>query len=153
MARFADIPSNITQIIADHVKLYLEDPEKAHLWDSSPVGVPGPVTTLLLTTIGRKSGEERHVPLLYVENGGSFVVLGSKGGNPKDPAWFLNLQDHPACEIRVGKFRSKAWARILAGEERERIWQKVIAKHPVYEKYQTRAPRQIPVVALDPVED
>jgi proline iminopeptidase len=151
MTKFDDIPVNIGQIIADHIKLYLEHPEQAHMWDSSVVGVPGPVTTLLLTTMGRKTGKERHVPLLYVANEGAYLVIGSKGGNEVDPMWYLNLQDNSECEIRVGSLRTKARARTLAGEERERAWNKVVAKHAVYAKYQGRTERQIPIVSLDPI--
>jgi deazaflavin-dependent oxidoreductase (nitroreductase family) len=151
MPRFDDIPKDINQHIAAHIKLYLEDPEKAHMWDSSVVGVPGPVTTLLLTTTGRKSGEERHVPLLYVDNDGTYLVVGSKGGHPSDPIWYLNLQAEPRCEIRVGRFRSKAVARTLEGEERARLWKKVTDRHDVYKKYQARTDRQIPLVLLEPV--
>jgi len=150
MPRFDDIPGNISDIIAAHVKLYLENPEQAHIWDSTVVGVPGPVTTLLLTTKGRKSGEERHVPLLYVDNDGTYLVVGSKGGPASDPAWYLNLQADPHCEVRVGGFRSRAVARTLDGEERERLWTKVTDKHPVYAKYQSRTDRRIPLVLITP---
>jgi len=81
MPQFEDLPTNIVDIIKAHVQLYLEDSEQAHMWDSTPVGIPGPVTTLLLTTTGRKTGKPRHVPLLYVDNGGSNLIIGSKGGN------------------------------------------------------------------------
>ena len=60
--------------IAQHVRLYLEDPEKAHLWDFTPVGGPGKLPTLLLTTIGRKSGEPRHLPLLYEKTNGGYII-------------------------------------------------------------------------------
>lgn len=153
MPNFDDIPSDINRLIAEHIKLYLEHPEQAHMWDSSPLGVPGPVTTLLLTTVGRKTGKARHVPLLYVDNGDSYLIIGSKGGNPEDPIWFLNLQESPECEIRVAAFRSKARARTLEGEERERAWKKITERHPTYLKYQARAPRQIPVVQLDPIKE
>jgi deazaflavin-dependent oxidoreductase (nitroreductase family) len=149
MAKFDDIPRDLNQHVAAHIKLYLEDPEKAHMWDSSVVGVPGPVSTLLLTTRGRKSGQERHIPLLYVAHEGSYLVMGSKGGNATDPAWYLNLQATPKCEIRVGTLRSAATARTLQAEERERLWKKVTAQHPVYNKYQSRAERQIPLVLLE----
>ena len=151
MPRFDDIPKDINDIIAAHIKLYLEDPERAHLWDSSVVGVPGPVTTLLLTTKGRKTGEERHVPLLYVDNEGTYLVVGSKGGHADNPAWYLNLQADPHCTIRVGRFRSTAIARTLEGEERERLWKKVTDRHAVYAKYQSRTSRQIPLVLIEPL--
>jgi deazaflavin-dependent oxidoreductase (nitroreductase family) len=152
MPKLDGIPADISQIIANHAKLYLENPEEAHLWDSSPVGVPGLVTTLLLTTKGRKTGQERHVPLLYIDNQGSYLVIGSKGGYPSDPLWYSNLQENAECEIRVGSFRSKARARTLEGAERARAWNQATRKHPVYLKYQARTQRQIPVVLLEPIE-
>jgi len=151
MASFSDIPDNIGRLIADHTKLYLEHPEQAHMWDSSAVGVPGPVPTLLLTTRGRKTGKERHAPLLYMERGGAYVVIGSKGGNPEDPVWYLNLQSDPACDIRVGAYRTRARARVLDGEEREVVWKEIVLKYPVYVKYQRRTDRQIPVIVLEPI--
>lgn len=145
---FDDIPRDINSLISEHIRLYLKDPAKAHMWDARPVGGSGPVTTLLLTTIGRKSGEPRHVPLLYVEHGDDYLVVGSKGGNPDHPLWFLNLMAHPECEIRVGQPPVKARARLLEGEERAAAWKKITDLHPVYAKYQARTPREIPVVAL-----
>jgi deazaflavin-dependent oxidoreductase (nitroreductase family) len=151
MPQFEDLPTNIVDIIKAHVQLYLEHPEQAHMWDSTPVGIPGPVTTLLLTTTGRKTGKPRHVPLLYVDNGGSYLIIGSKGGNETDPVWYLNLLDNPDCEIRVSTYRTKAKARVLADEERAAAWAKVTAQHPVYNKYQGRTERQIPVILIQPV--
>ena len=153
MNDFSDIPDDINAHISAHIKQYLQDPERAHLWDSSVLGVPGPVTTLLLTTRGRRSGKIRHAPLLYVDNDGSYLIVGSKGGLPTHPLWYLNLEADPVCEIRVGRLHTRARARTLTGEERERLWQKVTARHPVFEKYQARAPRRIPLILLEPIED
>lgn len=149
---FDDIPTDINRIIGAHIKLHLTDPAAAHMWDATPVGMPGLVTTLLLTTIGRKSGEPRHVPLLYVDDGDGYLVIGSKGGNADHPIWFLNLQANPECEIRVGAPPVKAVARILEGEEYSRAWDKVASKHANYGKYQARTERRIPVVRLEPVK-
>lgn len=148
---FDDIPTDINRIIGAHIKLHLTDPAAAHMWDATPVGMPGLVTTLLLTTIGRKSGEPRHVPLLYVDDGDGYLVIGSKGGNAEHPIWFLNLQANPECEIRVGAPPVKALARILDGEEYGRAWNKIASKHANYAKYQARTERRIPVIRLEPV--
>lgn len=147
---FNDIPKDINQIIGAHIKLYLTDPAAAHMWDARPVGLPGEVTTLLLTTIGRKSGEPRHVPLLYVDDGDGYLIIGSKGGNADHPIWFLNLQANPECEIRVGAPPIKARARELHGDEYSRAWDKVAARHETYAKYQNRTERRIPVIRLEP---
>lgn len=143
-----NVPTNINDIIRAHIKQYLTEPEKAHLWDATPVGMPKIVTTLLLTTIGRKSGEARHVPLLYVADGDDYLVMGSKGGYETDPLWFKNLQANPDCEIRVSTLHTKAHANILSSEERAKVWPKITALHENYAKYQEIAPREIPVVRL-----
>ncbi|WP_313806876.1 nitroreductase/quinone reductase family protein [Sphingobium sp.] len=148
---FSDIPTDINRLIAEHIKLYLTDPAAAHMWDARPVGLPGEVTTLLLTTIGRKSGEPRHVPLLYVEDGDGYLIMGSKGGNADHPLWFLNLQADPVCEARVGAPPVKARARILEGDEYARAWSKVAERHATYAKYQARTERRIPIVRIEPI--
>lgn len=147
---FEDVPKNIDYLIKTHIEQHLNDPAAAHIWDARPVGLDGEVTTLLLTTIGRKSGEPRHVPLLYVDDGDGYLVIGSKGGNVDHPVWFLNLQANPDCEIRVGKPPVKARARVLEGDEHARAWEKITNLHHVYAKYQARAERQIPVIRLEP---
>ncbi len=150
---FDDIPKDINAMIKAHIKQYLTDPKAAHIWDASALGAGGPVTTLLITTIGRKSGEPRHVPLLYVDNDGTYLIMGSKGGNAEHPLWYMNLLETPECEIRVGEFHTRATSRTLSGEERAKAWEKVVAGHPVYAKYQARADREIPVVELTPIGD
>ena len=151
MEKFDDIPRNIGRLIAEHTALYLSEPERAHLWDATPVGVPGVVPTLLLTTTGRRSGQPRHVPLLYVPHGSGYLVIGSKGGSATAPTWFLNLAEQPKCEIRVAALRAKARARVLSGPERADTWVMVTARYPIYLKYQARTDRQFPVIVLEPV--
>ena len=139
--------------ILEHVKLYLSDPGAAHLWDSTVAGGPGPLPTLLLIARGAKTGKLRPLPLLYQEMNGSYVIIGSKGGFPTHPAWYLNLRANPDCEIRVGKKRMRVRARTTSGEERAQGWTKMVALYPTYEDYQKRAgARQLPVVALDVTE-
>ncbi len=146
MADFNAIPW-----IAEHIQLYRTDPEKARLWDSAPLGGPGVLPTLLLTTTGRKSGEARALPLIYGESGNSYVIVASKGGAPKHPIWFLNLEAKPECELMVGAKPVSARARVAEGEERERLWKEMAEIYPPYNEYQERAARTIPVVVLDPV--
>ena len=147
MADFSAIPW-----IRQHVELYRKDPEKARLWDSTPVGGPGLLPTLLLTTRGRKTGQPRSSPLIYGESGKGWVVVASKGGLPNHPVWYLNLQDDPACELMVGPRRVSARARVAEGAERERLWRQMAGIYPPYDEYQTRAgKRRIPVVVLEPI--
>jgi deazaflavin-dependent oxidoreductase (nitroreductase family) len=147
MANFSEIPW-----IAEHIALYRSDPEKARLWDSTPLGGPGVLPTLLLTTTGRKSGEPRPLPLIYGEAGDSYVIIASKGGLPTHPVWFLNLEAKPECELMVGAKKVSARARVAEGEERERLWKQMAEIYPPYDDYQKNAgKRTIPVVVLDPV--
>ncbi len=146
MANFAEIPW-----IAEHIELYRTDPEKAHLWDSTPVGGPGPLPTLLLTTTGRKSGEPRALPLLYGAVGDSYAVIASNGGMPNHPLWYLNLEAKPECELMGGAKAVSARARVAEGEERERIWAQMAELYPPYLDYQKATERKIPVVVLDPI--
>jgi deazaflavin-dependent oxidoreductase (nitroreductase family) len=147
MADFSEIPW-----IKEHIELYRTDPEKARMWDSTPLGGPGMLPTLLLTTTGRKSGEPRALPLIYGEAGDSYVIIASKGGMPTHPAWYLNLEAKPECELMVGPKPVSARARVAQGEERERLWKQMAELYPPYDKYQENAgTRSIPVVVLDPV--
>lgn len=135
--------------ITDHIKLYREDPEKAHNWDSSAIGGPGVLPALLLTTTGAKSGKLRSLPLIYQPIDGAFVIIASKGGAPADPSWFVNLQANPACEIQVGKDHHNVTARVAEGEERASLWAKMLEVYPMYNDYQAATDREIPVVVLD----
>lgn len=145
MADFSAIPW-----IAEHIKLYRTDPEKAHMWDSTPLGGPGLLPTLLLTTRGRKSGEARALPLIYGTDGDRYVVIASKGGMPNHPLWYLNLEAHPECEVQVGAKKLSARARAAEDEERERLWKRMVEIYPPYTDYQKATERTIPVVVLEP---
>ena len=139
--------------IEDHVRLYLEDPDQAHYWDSTPFGGPGILPTLLLITTGRKSGQTRMLPLIYGKAGDAYVIVASKGGAPSHPAWYLNLADQPVCQIQVGRDRSDVKARTSSGDEREKLWPLMTDIYPPYDDYQAISEgRQIPVVVLEPVE-
>ena len=146
MADFSKIPW-----IAEHIALYRSDPEKAHMWDAKVAGGVGPLPTLLLTTTGRKTGESRALPLIYGNHGDSYIIIASKGGMPNDPIWFLNLVANPECELMVGAKAVSARARVVTGDERTEIWDKMAVIYPPYLEYQERTEREIPVVVLDPV--
>ena len=147
MANFAEVPW-----IKQHIELYKTDPEKAHMWDASQAGGEGLLPTLLLTTIGRKSGEPRALPLIYGEADGAYVIIASKGGMPNHPVWFLNLEAQPECDLMVGPKAVRARARVAEGEERERLWKQMAEIYPPYDAYQQSAgDRVIPVVVLDPI--
>ena len=146
MANFSEIPW-----IAEHIKLYKTDPEAAHMWDSTDLGGPGILPTLLLTTRGRKSGEPRSLPLIYGNFGDSYTVIASKGGDAAHPLWYMNLEATPECELMVGAKAVSARARVAEGAEREKIWEQMVEIYPPYVDYQKATSRVIPVVVLDPV--
>jgi deazaflavin-dependent oxidoreductase (nitroreductase family) len=105
---------------------------------------------LLLTTTGRKTGKARVTPLLYLRDGDNLVLVASKGGAPKHPVWFLNLEANPDVEVEVGRTRERRRARSATPEERERLWSKVVEMDSSYADYQTKTAREIPLVILEP---
>ena len=113
------VSANLPKWIGEHLHRYLEsNGADGHMWDSTPVGGPGLLPTLLLTTTGRRSGQPIIMPLIYGEAGGKYVIVASKGGAPAHPGWYLNLVAHPTVEVQVGADRFRATARTTTGEER-----------------------------------
>jgi F420H(2)-dependent quinone reductase len=108
-------------------------------------------TILLLETTGRKSGQPRTHALLYVRDGERYVICASNFGAPQHPAWYWNLRALPQAHIQVGRRRMKVTARNAEGEERTRLWQRLQASWPSYDRYQANVTRRIPVVILTPV--
>ena len=107
---------------------------------------------LLLHHAGAKTGAERVNPLVYQQVGGSYAVFGSFGGQPRDPQWFRNLVAHPDVTLEVGTSTVQARARVAEGAERASIWATQKERMPHFADYEKNAaPREIPVVLLDPV--
>jgi deazaflavin-dependent oxidoreductase (nitroreductase family) len=104
---------------------------------------------LLLTTTGRSSGKRRTVPLSYLEDGEAQVVIGSKGGAPRHPDWYLNLEANPEVEVQVGRAREQRQARRATPEEAELLWPLVLARAPGYARYRAKTTREIPLVLLE----
>ena len=119
-----------------------------HLSGGRIGGTTRGVATLLLTVRGRKTGKERTVPLLYGLDGERYVVIASKGGDLKHPAWYLNLRGGEA-DLQVGREHVHVRARDAEGEERERLWAQMVAIWPDYAEYQKKTARRIPVVVLE----
>jgi deazaflavin-dependent oxidoreductase (nitroreductase family) len=113
---------------------------------------PGGPPMLLLDHVGAKSGAKRTTPLVYVEDPPNLVIVASKGGHPRNPAWFHNLVAHPDTTIQVGSKRRAVHARVATPEERERLWPKAVDVYSGYDGYQQRTPREIPLVILEPRE-
>jgi deazaflavin-dependent oxidoreductase (nitroreductase family) len=110
--------------------------------------MPGGQPVLLLTTIGRKTGQPQTAPLLYLEDGDGYVVVASKGGMPHHPLWFKNLEANPNVEVEVGSRKLAMTARRATADEKAALWPKLVAMYPSYADYQARTPRDIPVVLL-----
>ncbi|GAB3161697.1 nitroreductase family deazaflavin-dependent oxidoreductase [Amycolatopsis stemonae] len=116
------------------------------------VGAAVGLRTLLLTTLGRKSGEPRQVPLLYVERGGGYVVIGSNWGGEAHPAWSANLLAQPKATAAIGGRAVEVTGRLLTGDERQEMWDAVASYWPAYDRYAERAgDREIRVFLLEPV--
>ena len=111
---------------------------------------PGMPTILLLDHVGAKSGTKRTSPLLYVRDGDDVVIVASKGGFPKHPAWFHNLMANPDTTVQIGPEHRAVHARVATPEERERLWPKAIKSYPGYRDYIARTDREIPLVVLEP---
>jgi deazaflavin-dependent oxidoreductase (nitroreductase family) len=107
---------------------------------------------LLLHHAGAKTGTQRVSPLMYQQVGDSFAIFGSKAGAPSNPDWYYNLAAHPDTTIELGRGTVKVRARVASPDERGPIWEKQKQLAPGFAEYETNAaPRQIPVILLDPV--
>ncbi|HET6884991.1 MAG TPA: nitroreductase family deazaflavin-dependent oxidoreductase [Rubrobacteraceae bacterium] len=107
---------------------------------------------LLLLTTGRKSGKERTTPLLFLRDGVNYIMVASNGGTAGDPAWWLNLQKDPEAIVEIGGRTLRVRAEEVKGEEKRRLWTRLVEMYPLYESYQQRTDREIPVILLRPVE-
>jgi deazaflavin-dependent oxidoreductase (nitroreductase family) len=104
---------------------------------------------LLLTTVGRRSGQRRTTPMMYHRDGDRLLVIASNQGAPRHPDWYLNLVATPEVGVEVGDDAYDAVAEPLAGEEYERVWAEVKRAYPFFADHEAKAGgREIPVVAL-----
>jgi deazaflavin-dependent oxidoreductase (nitroreductase family) len=128
----------------EHVRQYrATDGEVGYEWNGA--------TILLLTTIGRKSGEPHTLPLIMAPFGESYVVIASHGGAPTNPNWYGNLVNNPTVQVQVKGDQFTATARTAEGDERAKLWKLMTVKWPNYDEYTKRTDRVIPVVVLDRV--
>jgi deazaflavin-dependent oxidoreductase (nitroreductase family) len=127
----------------EHVRRYVEtDGEVGYIWrEGAPI--------LILTVNGRKSGQEYSTPLIFGEDGDNYVIVGSQGGTPQHPDWYLNLAETPEVGVQVKADKFRARARTAEGEERERLWKRMNEIWPHYDEYQAKTEREIPVVVLE----
>jgi F420H(2)-dependent quinone reductase len=111
---------------------------------------PGAPPALLLDHVGAKSGTSRTSPLVYTVDGQNLILVASKGGYPKNPAWFHNLAANPDTTVQVGSSHRDVHARVANAKERERLWPLVLRTYHGYADYQRRTQREIPLVILEP---
>jgi deazaflavin-dependent oxidoreductase (nitroreductase family) len=129
----------------EHIDRYVAtDGEEGHDWQGTQ--------TLILTTTGRRSGQERVHPLIYGRHGDDYLVVASKGGAPQHPDWYLNLEAHPEVDIQVKGDKIRAHARTAKPGEKAELWSIMTKEWPEYDRYQEKTEREIPVVVLEPVE-
>jgi deazaflavin-dependent oxidoreductase (nitroreductase family) len=105
---------------------------------------------LLLTTTGRKSGQARTAPVVYLADGEDLVVIGSNAGHGRTPAWSLNLRANPEAEVEVGRSRRPVRARVAEGEEREELWRRHNEQYSGFDEYEARTDRDIALFVLEP---
>jgi deazaflavin-dependent oxidoreductase (nitroreductase family) len=130
----------------EHVDRYVAtDGEEGHDWQGT--------TVLILTTKGRRSGEQRSTPLIYGSHGDDHAVVASKGGADEPPAWYLNLEAVPDITVQVKNDRFPARARTATAEEKPELWRMMTGQWPAYDEYQTKTDREIPVVVLERRDD
>ena len=138
------ITDSPTSWVAEHIARHeATGGEEGHLWN----GVP----TLLLTTVGRRSGLRRRTGLIYGRDGDAYVVVASQGGAPDHPQWYLNLLANPEAEVQVKADKLAVRARTATPEEKARLWSVMTAIWPAYDEYQQKTDRVIQVVLLAPV--
>lgn len=113
-------------------------------------GKVGRAPVLLLTTTGRKSGQPRTAPVLYLADGDDVILINTNAGNAKIPAWSLNLKANPEAEIEIGRKRKAVRARIAEGEERAELWRKSNVQYAGFDDYEAKLNREISVFVLEP---
>jgi deazaflavin-dependent oxidoreductase (nitroreductase family) len=140
MAEIHDSPADW---VNRHIRDYVEtDGKTGHKYQGRDA--------LLLTTRGRKSGLLRRTALFYGRDGERYVIVASRGGHSKHPAWYLNLDANPQVEVQVGAEKFTAHAHTATGEERERLWGLMTGIFSGYISFQKKTRREIPVVVLTP---
>ena len=112
--------------------------------------LPGLPPLLLLDHVGARSGRLRTTPLVYMPVGGDLLIVASKGGHPRDPAWMHNLRAHPDTEVQIGRERRRVHAREATPPERAELWPRAAEYNPHWGRYRERTAREIPLVLLEP---
>ena len=126
---------------AEHVRVYRETGgQRGYHWRGT--------TILLLSTKGRRSGQQRTTPLIHRIDGDRWIVVASKGGAPENPSWYENLLADPEATIQVTDQEIPVLASTAQGAERARLWSSMVEVWPAYDDYQAKTDREIPIVVL-----
>jgi deazaflavin-dependent oxidoreductase (nitroreductase family) len=104
----------------------------------------------LVTTTGKRSGQPRTVALLYLPDGADVVLVASKGGMSKSPAWYHNMMANPEVDVQIGAATRRMRARRASDAEKAALWPRLVAMYRDYDDYQARTTRNIPVLILSP---
>lgn len=150
-----EIKAALARIAQHRVDYISSGGTEGHIFSFEGNGGRAFTTTLLLRTIGRKSGEARTLPLIYGNVRGEVVIVASKGGAPEHPAWYLNIKDGGAVGIQIATQAYNASWREPEGAERAAVWDYMAEIFPPYTAYQAATDREIPIVmltALDPID-
>lgn len=114
------------------------------------MGKVGRAPVLLLTSTGRRSGQPRTAPVLFLADGEALVVIGSNAGNKRAPAWSHNLKANPDADVQIRGERRSVRARVAEGSERSELWAKMNAQYAGFDDYEERTSREIAVFVLEP---
>jgi deazaflavin-dependent oxidoreductase (nitroreductase family) len=134
---------------ADHRRTYVESGgTRGHVVDLRDIDGHGFTTTLLLKTIGRRTGEPHVTPLIYGDLGGEVVIVGSRGGAPKHPAWVHNIRVASDIDFQIATEAFRGPWREPEGSERDKVWDFMVELFPPYRNYQAATDRQIPLIML-----
>ena len=110
----------------------------------------GRAPVLLLTSIGRRSGQPRTAPVVYLADGERLVVISSNGGNHNAPGWSYNLKANPDAEVEIGSERRLMRARVADGEERAALWRRMNEQYAGFDDYEANVTRDIALFVLEP---
>lgn len=156
----SDEPVTVTEVearradwVSEHIAGYIATRgAEGHVVDFTPIGGHPFSTTLLIRTIGRKSGAARITALTYGSIDGKVIVIASKGGADVHPAWYLNLQGHDAVDIQIGGQAFRAVWEEAQGERAADLWTFMERVYPPYADYRSGTSRKIPLLVLSPGE-
>ena len=142
------MPAKPTKLSYFSVMMYMLTGKRAYRGnETSPAGF------LELITIGRKSGKERRVDLIYIRDGSDYVIIASNGGKQRNPGWVFNARSNPHATIRVQDTQRDVVAEIAGPEKRKELWARLLEIAPMYAGYEKHTQREIPMVLLHPVTE